>query len=135
MAAAIRHLLTDLKDPIKGMGLVRKGLKTKEVELFLAQEELPIRDILTRLHIPASTYFSKKKTHQPLDAYASEKFIRLISTIVMASDVMGKEEARNWLYRKIPSLGGELPLNLLDTETGHRLVERALLQIKYGIYG
>ena len=52
----------------------------------------------------------------------------------MASDILGKAESKNWLYRNVPSLGNQIPLNLLDTETGHRLVEQALLQIKYGMY-
>lgn len=51
-----------------------------------------------------------------------------------AEEILGKQEAKNWLYRKIPSLGDQIPMDLLDTEAGHRLVEQALLQIKYGIY-
>lgn len=53
----------------------------------------------------------------------------------MAAEILGKSETKNWLYKKIPSLGNEVPLSLLDTEVGHRLVTQALLQIKYGVYG
>lgn len=134
MSITVEHLLDKLKDPKKEMGLVRNGLKTTVIESFLEQQDLAIKDILERLSIPSSTYFAKKKSHKTLDAYTSEKFIRLISVIVMASKILGKSEAKNWLYRKIPSLGNEVPLNLLDTEAGHRLVTQALLQIKYGIY-
>ena len=135
MPAALKHLFSDLKDPIKEMGLIRDGLKTELIESFLKQEDFPIKDILEKLHIPASTYFSKKKSHRPLDPYTSEKFLRLISILKMASDILGKEEAKNWLYRNVASLGNQAPINLLDTEVGHRLVEQALLQIKYGVYG
>ena len=124
-----------LNDPIKEIELIRSGIKTKEVESFLTQEHLPLKDVLERLHISSSTYFSKKKSHKPLDSYTTEKLIRLISVIVMASDILGKPEVKNWLYTKMPSLGNQVPFNLLDTETGHRLVEQALLQIKYGVYG
>ncbi|HSW93341.1 MAG TPA: antitoxin Xre/MbcA/ParS toxin-binding domain-containing protein [Gammaproteobacteria bacterium] len=134
MAASVQSLLNDLKDPLKEMDLIRGGLETRVIESFLAKENFLVKDILERLHIPSSTYFSKKKNHQLLDAYTSEKFIRLISILVMASDILGKQEARNWIYRKVPSLGNEAPVNLLDTEIGHRLVEQALLQIKYGLY-
>ncbi|SRR5579883_1885021 len=135
MPANVANLLENLKDPLKEMGLIRSGLKTKVIESFLTQENLLVKDVLERLHIPSSTYFSKKKHHQPLDSYTTEKFVRLISVLIMASDILGKAEAKNWLYRKVPSLGNEVPLNLLDTEIGHRLVEQALLQIKYGMYG
>jgi putative toxin-antitoxin system antitoxin component (TIGR02293 family) len=134
MVARVESLIDKLKDPKKEMGLVRSGLKTIEVESFLEQEDLSIKDVLERLVIPSSTYFAKKKNHQALDSYTSEKFIRLFSVMIMASKILGKLEAKNWLFKKIPSLGNEIPINLLDTEVGHRLVTQALLQIKYGIY-
>jgi len=132
----IKHLLKkDLKDPIKEIGIIRQGLKVSIIESFLDEQNFSVKDILQRLDIPASTYFAKKKNHQTLDAYNTEKFIRLISILEMASDILGKAEAKEWIYKKIPSLGNEAPINLLDTEIGHRLVEQTLLQIKYGIYG
>jgi putative toxin-antitoxin system antitoxin component (TIGR02293 family) len=134
MLISVENLISKLKDPKKEMELVRNGLKINIIESFLVQENFLIKDILERLDIPASTYFAKKKHHQALDSYTSEKFIRLISVMVMASEILGKLEAKDWLYRKIPSLGNEVPLNLLDTEAGHRLVTQALLQVKYGIY-
>lgn len=133
-AARVQHLIADLKDPMKEMGLVRSGLKTDIIESFLVTEDLLVTDILERLHISSSTYFSKKKNRQPLDAYTTEKFIRLISVLVMASEILGKTEAKQWIYKNVPSLGNEIPISMLDTEVGHRLVEQALLQIKYGMY-
>ena len=52
----------------------------------------------------------------------------------MAAAILGKTEVKAWLYRKISSLGEQVPMDLLDTEAGHRLVEQTLLQIKYGVY-
>ncbi len=134
MAATILHLLDKLKDPKKEMVLVRAGIKASLVEAFLNQEKLPIKDVLVRLNIPSSTYFAKKKNHQALDAYSTEKFIRLISVMVKAAKILGKTESKSWIYRKIPSLGNEIPIDLLDTEVGHNLVLQTLLQIEYGIY-
>jgi putative toxin-antitoxin system antitoxin component (TIGR02293 family) len=134
MTAAVQNLLNDLKDPFKEMDLIRNGLEPKIIESFLAKENILVKDILERLHIPSSTYFAKKKQHQPLDTYTTEKFIRLITVLRMASNVLGKVEAKSWMYRNVPSLGNQSPINLLDTEVGHRLVEQTLLQIKYGMY-
>lgn len=135
MTSTVENLLNNLKDPIKEIGLIRSGLKTHVIESFLAQEDWPVKDVLNNLHIPSSTYFSKKKSHKPLDAYTTEKFIRLVSVTVMATEILGKNEGKNWLLKKIPSLNNQMPIHLLDTETGHRLVEQTLLQIKYGVYG
>lgn len=57
------------------------------------------------------------------------------SVMIMAENILGKEEGREWMSRRNPSLGNEIPINLLDTEKGRQLVAQALLQIKNGIYG
>lgn len=44
------------------------------------------------------------------------------------------ETARNWLKRPNKALGGEIPLNLLDTEAGVKQVDEVLGRIEYGIY-
>lgn len=135
MTATVMTLLTQLKDPKKEVHLIRKGLKPGVVEAFLNQEGFLIKDVLERLDISTSTYFAKKKSQKVLDTNTTEKFIRLIQVMLKASRVLGEQEAKSWLYRPIPSLGNEVPINLLDTEPGHRLVEQSLLQIEHGVYG
>jgi putative toxin-antitoxin system antitoxin component (TIGR02293 family) len=134
MAASVKNLLSDLKDPFKEMRLIRDGLEPKVIESFLDKEDFLVKDTLEKLHISPSTYFSKKKNDKPLDIYTTEKFVRLITLFIMASEILGKIEAKSWIYRNIPSLGNQAPITLLDTEVGHRLVEQSLLQIKYGMY-
>ena len=109
MHSSLHTLLKDIKDPLKEMHLIRNGLKIAVVEAFLMNEDLSIKDVLQRLHIPSSTYFSKKKNHKPLDSYTSEKFIRLMSVLLLATDILGKEEAKNWLYSTIPAVGNQGP--------------------------
>lgn len=135
MTAALTALLTQLKDPQKEVLLVRNGIKAGVIEEFLGREGFAIKDVLDRLDISASTYFAKKKSHKALDTYTTEKLIRLIQVMLKASKVLGEQEAKSWVYRAVPSLGDEIPMNLLDTEAGHRLVEQALLRIEYGVYG
>lgn len=129
---SLESLLNNLKDPQKEVALIRNGLETRFIKAFLAKEEFTVEDVLIRLNIPRSTFFSKKKRQ---DSYTSEKFIRLFSVLKLACDILGEADGKNWLYKKIPSLNNDLPINLLDTETGHRLVVQTLIQIKYGIYG
>lgn len=43
------------------------------------------------------------------------------------------DSARNWINRENRSLGGEVPLALLDTEVGYELVLDALARIEYGV--
>lgn len=135
MPKTVNYLLNELKQPKKEINIIREGIPVYVVESFLEQESLPVKEILERLAIPASTYFAKKKNHKALDSYTTEKFLRLISVTTMADTILGKTKAKDWLHNPVPALGNEAPLDLLDTETGHQLVVQALLQIKYGIYG
>ncbi|MDP1604171.1 MAG: DUF2384 domain-containing protein [Legionella sp.] len=134
MLSSTNKLMSYFKDPIKEIEIIRKGINPELIDNFLNEQSFVIKDVLSRLKITTSTYFAKKKDHKLLDPGSTEKFFRLISIVKNAQEILGNPEAKNWLYRKIPSLGDQVPMDLLDTEIGHRLVEQALLQIKYGIY-
>ncbi len=134
MLSSKNQLMRYATDPIKEIEIVRKGIHPDLIENFLNEQSFMVKDVLSRLKITTSTYFAKKKEHRLLDSSSTEKFLRLFSVVQRAQEVLGNEESKHWLYRKIPSLGDQIPMDLLDTEAGHRLVEQALLQIKYGIY-
>jgi putative toxin-antitoxin system antitoxin component (TIGR02293 family) len=52
-----------------------------------------------------------------------------------AIEMLGGEEiAIQWLGTPNRALGGERPLDLLDTDTGVRMVEDILGRIAYGVY-
>jgi putative toxin-antitoxin system antitoxin component (TIGR02293 family) len=134
MLSSTKQLMSYSKDPIKEIKAIREGINAELIENYLSDQSFVVKDILMSLNIKPSTYFAKKKDHKRLDSTSTEKFLRLFSVVRNAQEILGDIEAKHWLYRKIPSLGEQIPIDLLDTETGHRLVEQALLQIKYGIY-
>ena len=134
MISSTKQLMNYFKDPIKEIETIRKGVNAELIGNYLNDQSFVVKDVLVSLNIKPSTYFAKKKEHKRLDSISTEKFLRLFSVVQNAQDILGNAEARNWLYRKIPSLGEQIPIDLLDTETGHRLVEQTLLQIKHGIY-
>lgn len=134
MLSSTKQLMSCFKNPIREIETIREGIQPELIEHFLSDQSFIVKDILMSLDIKPSTYFAKKKNHKRLDPASTEKFLRLFSVVQNAQEILGDKEAKNWLYRKIPSLGEQIPMDLLDTEAGHRLVEQALLQIKYGIY-
>jgi len=129
-----KRLIDSFNDPIKEIELIRKGITPEVIESFLTPHDYVMKDVLQRLHIAISTYKSKKTSKSLLDPSASEKLMRLVSIINKAKDIIGETETKEWLYRNVASLGNVKPIDLLDTEAGHRLVEQSLNQIKYGIY-
>ena len=134
MSTASIQLINRLNDPMKEIKTIRDGINPNLVERFLNEQSFVVNDVLSRLQISKSTYFAKKKKESPLDPATTEKFLRLISVVKIATEIIGKVEVKSWLYKKIASLGQQAPLDLLDTEAGHRLVEETLLHIKYGVY-
>lgn len=134
MTESIETLLASFGDPIKEIEIIRSGISPRVIESFLAPQHYVMKDILERLHIAVPTYKSKKSKKQSLDSSASEKLMRLVSVIKKANDILGEAMTKEWLYKEISSLANQRPIDLLDTEIGHRLVEEVLLKIKYGIY-
>jgi putative toxin-antitoxin system antitoxin component (TIGR02293 family) len=53
------------------------------------------------------------------------------SAVEMIGD---KQKAAEWLRTPNRALGGEKPLDQLDTDTGTRMVEDVLGRIAYGVY-
>jgi putative toxin-antitoxin system antitoxin component (TIGR02293 family) len=125
-----------LENPTAEIEAIRKGLLPSQVEGFLKSNEFPTKETLEVLDINATTFFNRKKTRTKLNSEMSEKFLRLARVTRLALRIIGdRAEALAWLYREIPSLAKQRPMDLLDTEVGYRLVEEALLQIEHGVYG
>src|SRR5208282_5115442 len=69
-----------------------------------------------------------------LTAEQSDRLIRAARLLANAEETFGStEKAGLWLRRPTRALGGERPLDLLDTEEGAREVETLLGRINHGI--
>lgn len=99
--------------------LTKAGLSAEEVE---------------RLIIPRRTLSHRKARNQPLSRAESERALRVASILAHADQTFAnKDKAHVWLRRPTAALGGRRPIDLLDCETGGRLVEQLLHRIGHGI--
>ena len=65
----------------------------------------------------------------------SDRAVRLARVYAIAVEMIGEEEkAVEWLSTPNRALGGERPLDQLDTDVGTRQVEDVLGRIAYGVY-
>jgi putative toxin-antitoxin system antitoxin component (TIGR02293 family) len=131
----LASLYKQMDDPRKEIAIVRKGIAASLAEAFLERNRFAINDILKSLDIPRSTFFDRTKKKARLNQVMTEKFVRLFQIVRLAKKVLGEKDGLLWLKQDIPSLGNQRPLDLLDTESGHRLSQQALLQVQHGIYG
>lgn len=106
--------------PVRALAeLTKAGLSAEEVE---------------RLIIPRRTLSHRKARNQPLSRAESERALRVASILAHAEQTFAnKDKAHVWLRRPTAALGGRRPIDLLDCETGGRLVEQLLHRIGHGI--
>jgi putative toxin-antitoxin system antitoxin component (TIGR02293 family) len=110
---------------------VQEGLPTASVERMV-REDLLSREEVYLLIAPKRTYQLRKQTRKPLTKTESEKAARLARIFALAEETFqNPPKAATWLRRPSRVLG-RVPIDLLDSETGARLVEDELLRINWG---
>ncbi|MFN0103717.1 MAG: antitoxin Xre/MbcA/ParS toxin-binding domain-containing protein [Bryobacteraceae bacterium] len=111
---------------------IRKGFPAARLDQMaqLLAVERPI--FLALVGLSERTLQRKTQTAARLSPAVSDRLARMDRIILLATEVFGaKEKAVQWLKRPSRALGAEMPLQLLDTDTGTQRVERELRQIQY----
>jgi putative toxin-antitoxin system antitoxin component (TIGR02293 family) len=91
-------------------------------------------DELYSIVAPRRTLARRKEQGENLSVAESDRVVRIQHISDMAERIFGDhEKAHRWL-RKRSRVLKEIPLVLLQSETGARLVEEELHRIDYGIY-
>jgi putative toxin-antitoxin system antitoxin component (TIGR02293 family) len=116
--------------------LIRKGLPARSVTALAEKLDLRNTVLSRKLGIPQRTLTRRLSLGSRLTAAESDRTVRLARVFASAVDMLGDEErAVEWLRTPNRALGGDTPLDQLDTDLGARLVEDILGRIAYGVYG
>ena len=123
------HTLEDLRQGIK------RGLPFQAFQAMTDYYDLP-RLVMSRvLRTPERTLVRRKHGARFL-ADESDRLVRVARIAALAEDVLGRRDrAGRWLQKENRALGGDSPLEHLDTELGARDVEQVLGRIGHGIIG
>ena len=114
------------------MRLVRRGLPVTTVEFVLQTGRLTLAE-LDRIVLPRKTLMNRRRLGR-LTPEQSDRLVRVARLIAVAEETFGNQDKANvWLRRPTTALGGERPLDLLDTDEGARQVETLLGHIGHGI--
>lgn len=120
--------------PAKVIRIVQEGLDFAELESLREQLDLPLDRLAAQLGLARATLHRRKASGR-LTSDESEKVIRFARLLGQAVQLFGKvEDARRWLKAPQRGLGGAVPLDYAQTETGAREVENLLGRIDYGVY-
>ena len=127
-----RKLVARAPDPAQAIESVRSGLQPRAIDEAVDYLEVPRKDLLAALRIPASTFHRRIAANEPLSPAESEKVLRLGDLMRRAEATFGSARAaRDWLTAANLALGGA-PLALIDTEAGAAQVRRVLATLDYG---
>ena len=115
--------------------LVREGLPATSLTALAAKLDLGNVVLSRKLGISQRTLTRRLSQRSRLTAAESDRTVRLARVYANAVEMIGDEKrAVEWLRTPNRALGGERPLDQLDTDLGARTVEDILGRIAYGVY-
>jgi putative toxin-antitoxin system antitoxin component (TIGR02293 family) len=118
----------DLVDAILGGLPVRSLEEVQRSGLFEPGE-------LYALVVARRTLAHRREKRQPLTVEESDRLARVVRVAQAAEDALGDQEnAARWLRKPNRALKGNRPIDLLESDLGSRMVERALGRIEHGVY-
>jgi len=115
--------------------LIRKGLPAGSITALAQKLQIGNSVLSRKLGIPQRTLTRRLSEASLLTPAESDRTVRMARVFANAVEMIGDEgRAILWLTTPNRALGGERPLDQLDTDVGARLVEDILGRIAYGVY-
>jgi len=141
-AAAIAEVLggrkilrRTVKKPDDLAELVREGLPAASVTVLAERLDIGSTILSEKLGIPLRTLTRRLSQRSRLTSSESDRMVRLARVFATAVEMIGDEnKAVEWLQTPNRALGGQRPIDELDTDIGAREVEDLLGRIAYGVY-
>ena len=129
-----RALGKSIATPLQMRRAVRSGLPFAALEALTGALGVGQASMISILGISPRT-LARRKREKVLTPVESDRLYRIAYLTTLAAETLGSEEkAGAWLRRPNRALGGERPIELLDTEIGERQVEEVLTRLAHGVY-
>jgi putative toxin-antitoxin system antitoxin component (TIGR02293 family) len=143
-ADALNYLDLFRAEPRARIKMVKAGLPATIAKQVISDLDMRGADAAEALDVPISTINRKAKNHDVLSRDESERFIglaRLIGQVQAMVEESGDPAGfdaqgwtARWLAEPLPALGGERPVDYMDTMEGQALVSGLLARIQSGAY-
>jgi putative toxin-antitoxin system antitoxin component (TIGR02293 family) len=113
---------------------VRKGLPLAELDRMAEVLGIDRAQLASILDTSLRTLQRKAEADARLRPGASDRLARIKRIHELATHVLGeRDKASRWLTTASRGLGGEIPLQMLDTDIGTQHVQQELREIEYGM--
>jgi putative toxin-antitoxin system antitoxin component (TIGR02293 family) len=124
------------RSPIEMVRAVRGGFPAKKsLEPVAKALGMSTADAGALLGIPSRTLARRLQAKGTFTPDESQRVLRLSRALTAAEEALGSlEKARRWLQSPSRVLGGEVPLQLLDTDVGADAVMEEIGRIEHGVF-
>lgn len=124
---------TEIRSDLDFLAAVQHGLPPSAVDALVSAGILSSTEAST-LVVPRRTLAHRKQKGQRLTADESDRLARIARISALTEETFqNAEKAARWLRKPNRALGGVIPLELLRTGEGGRVVQETLGQIAHGI--
>ena len=111
---------------------IREGFPQKVVGSVMSSAGITLKELSAALDLSPRS-LQRRRHSGRLARYESDRLYRLARIVALTKQYIGDEaSATRWLKRPNRALGGQIPLEAIDTELGARAVENVLGRIAYG---
>jgi len=111
---------------------IRAGFPPPVVQKVMRAGQFTLKELARSLDVSPRSLQRRRYTGR-LASHESERLYRLARIVMLAKHYIGDADiAAQWLKEPNRALGGQIPLELVDTEPGSRSVEQVLGRIAYG---
>ncbi|MDE2261929.1 MAG: DUF2384 domain-containing protein [Gammaproteobacteria bacterium] len=112
---------------------IRRGLPVRALDHLAQLLRVERAELARVLGVSLRTLQRKSGENERLGPAASDRLARVRRILDLATDVLGEQaKGAHWLTSKSRALGGEVPLQMLDTDMGTQRVQQELHQIEFG---
>jgi putative toxin-antitoxin system antitoxin component (TIGR02293 family) len=123
-----------LASPLEIIKLSRNGFPKQAADILSKRIDLTDKEMSKILNVSERTYH-RYNSDTVFDTATSEKLLQLTALYTKGEDVFDSlENFKIWMRHPHVLFEMKTPLELLDTNTGFRLVEDELGRIEYGVY-
>jgi putative toxin-antitoxin system antitoxin component (TIGR02293 family) len=124
----------DCTERMEVINFLRQGFPYGAVNVVLENTCVSRKYLSNILHI-STRQLNRYRDEDRLSPEQSNFLYELSRVYVRGQDIFGDQHTfEKWLQRPQMALGREVPLTLLDTSEGFRMVNDLLSQIEYGFY-
>ncbi|GAB3257651.1 type II RES/Xre toxin-antitoxin system antitoxin [Chitinimonas naiadis] len=113
---------------------IRRGISPAAVTVLADHLNMSRDALIKAVGLAASTVKARRTADKPLSTIETERLARVARVVIRAAQVFEDHlSALEWVKRPNRSLGGDMPLALVDTDAGIELVLDTLGRIENGI--